>query len=59
MSAEPPSTHDDDLEDLVDLMDTRYGAARGRPEPDSADVLDLNEKKNGPLDQGVHNFKPS
>ncbi len=45
MSAEPPSTHNDDLEDLVDLMDTRYGAARARPKPDSADVLDLNEKR--------------
>ncbi|MCZ6506289.1 MAG: hypothetical protein O6834_10005, partial [Actinobacteria bacterium] len=36
---------DDDLDELADSMDARYGAAQVRPKPESGEVLDLDEKR--------------
>lgn len=36
---------EDDLEDLADSMDARYGAAQVRPKPESGDVVDLDRKR--------------
>ena len=38
--------YEDDLEDLADSMDARYGAAQVRPKPGSRDIVDLDEKRN-------------
>ena len=51
--------YEDDLEELADSMDARYGAAQMRLKPESGDVLDLNERRKRPSDQAVHKFKPS
>ena len=37
--------YEDDLEDLADSMDARYGAAQVRPKPESGDVVDLDRKR--------------
>jgi integrase len=36
---------DDDLDELADSMDARYGAAQARPKPESGKVLDLDKKR--------------
>jgi integrase len=37
--------YDDDLEDLADSMDARYGAAQVRPETKSGELVDLDKKR--------------
>lgn len=37
--------YEDDLEELADSMDARYGAAQVRPKPESGEVLDLEQKR--------------
>lgn len=50
--------YDDDLEDLADSMDARYGAARcGKPNP--ARLLHEVGTEKGQLDQAVYNCRPS
>jgi len=43
--------YEDDLEDLADSMDARYGAAQVRPKPESRDIVDLNERRKKPTYQ--------
>jgi hypothetical protein len=47
--------YDDDLEDLEDSMDARYGAAQ----PESGEVFPIQKSGNRLSDQAVHNFMPS
>ena len=37
--------YDDDLEDLADSMDARYGAAQVRPETKSGELVDLDKNR--------------
>jgi len=37
--------YEDDLEDLADSMDARYGAAQVRPKSESQDIVNLDEKR--------------
>ena len=37
--------YEDDLEELADSMDARYGAAQVRPKPEFGDVLGLDDKR--------------
>jgi hypothetical protein len=43
--------YEDDLEDLADSMDARYGAAQVRPKPESGDIVDLSERRKRPTYQ--------
>jgi hypothetical protein len=40
-------------------MDARYGAAYVRPKPESGVVSTWRKSAQRPVDQALHNFKPS